>query len=70
MIEVLINGQAQEVAEGSNIEQIVEQIVEQFAGSGPFAVALNGQFVGKENYAKTAVTKADKIDILSPIQGG
>lgn len=66
MIEILINGQAQEVAMGARIEQLVEQ----FAGSGPFAVALNGQFVGKENYAKTMVVAADKIDILSPIQGG
>lgn len=66
MIEVLINGQEQQVAEGCHIEQLVEQ----FAGRGPFAVALNGQFVGKENYDKTSVVAADKIDILSPIQGG
>ena len=66
MIEVLINGQSQQVAKDSPIQNIVEQ----FAGAGPFAVALNGQFVGKENYGKTSVNAKDKIDILSPIQGG
>ena len=66
MIEVFINDKAQQVAKGVSIEQLVSQ----FAGAGPFAVALNGEFVGKENYDKTAVSDKDKIDILSPIQGG
>lgn len=66
MIEILVNGQARKVA----MDESIEHLIAQYAGGGPIAVALNGQFVGKENYAKTTVVANDKIDILSPIQGG
>ena len=35
-----------------------------------FALALNGDFVGKDDYSSTAVKPNDSIDILFPIQGG
>jgi len=35
-----------------------------------FAVALNGEFVSKENYEQTTVSSGDSIDVLFPIQGG
>jgi len=35
-----------------------------------FAVALNGEFVSKENYEQTAVSSGDSLDVLFPIQGG
>ncbi len=35
-----------------------------------FAVALNGDFIGKEDYQTTAISTGDSIDILFPIQGG
>ncbi|AOW77384.1 hypothetical protein A3Q34_11245 [Colwellia sp. PAMC 20917] len=35
-----------------------------------FAVALNGDFVGKADYQKTIINQGDSIDILFPIQGG
>lgn len=35
-----------------------------------FAVALNGNFIGKESYQKTLVNDGDSVDILQPIQGG
>jgi sulfur carrier protein len=35
-----------------------------------FAVALNGDFVSREDYDKTSVKNGDSIDILLPIQGG
>jgi len=35
-----------------------------------FAVALNGNFVGKTDYDKTMVTNGDSLDVLQPIQGG
>lgn len=36
----------------------------------PFAVALNGEFVGKKDYQQTPVNQGDSIDVLFPIQGG
>lgn len=35
-----------------------------------FAVALNGDFVGKEDYQKTMLNNGDSLDVLQPIQGG
>lgn len=35
-----------------------------------FAVALNGNFVGKTDYDTTIVNNGDSLDILQPIQGG
>ena len=35
-----------------------------------FAVALNGDFVGKADYDTTLVNNGDSLDVLLPIQGG
>jgi len=35
-----------------------------------FAVALNGDFVGKSDYDTTIVKNGDSLDVLQPIQGG
>lgn len=35
-----------------------------------FAVALNGDFIGKADYDTTMVKNGDSLDILQPIQGG
>lgn len=35
-----------------------------------FAVALNGDFVGKTDYDVTMVKNGDSLDVLQPIQGG
>ncbi len=35
-----------------------------------FAVALNGDFVGKTDYDTTQVQNGDSLDVLQPIQGG
>ncbi|MCI2282158.1 sulfur carrier protein ThiS [Colwellia sp. MSW7] len=35
-----------------------------------FAVALNGDFVGKTDYDTTIVNNGDSLDVLQPIQGG
>ncbi|TYK66564.1 sulfur carrier protein ThiS [Colwellia echini] len=35
-----------------------------------FAVALNGDFVGKADYDNILVKNGDSLDVLQPIQGG
>jgi sulfur carrier protein len=35
-----------------------------------FAVALNGDFVGKTDYDNVMVKNGDSLDVLLPIQGG
>lgn len=40
------------------------------AQQSTFAVALNGDFIGKADYHSTLVKTGDSLDILLPIQGG
>ncbi len=40
------------------------------AQQSTFAVALNGDFVGKGDYPHTLVKNGDSLDVLQPIQGG
>jgi len=35
-----------------------------------FAVAVNGDFVGKDSYSNTVLQSNDSIDVLFPIVGG
>mgnify|MGYP000035323087 FL=1 len=35
-----------------------------------FAVALNGDFVGKADYDNTLLSSGDSLDVFQPIQGG
>jgi sulfur carrier protein len=35
-----------------------------------FAVALNGDFVGKAYHQQTLINQGDSVDVLFPIQGG
>jgi len=35
-----------------------------------FAVALNGDFVGRADYDTALVKNGDSLDVLQPIQGG
>ena len=38
--------------------------------NGPIATALNGQFVAAHARATTALQNGDRIEALSPMQGG
>ncbi|WNO11028.1 sulfur carrier protein ThiS [Teredinibacter sp. KSP-S5-2] len=35
-----------------------------------FAIAINQQFIPKENYANKIIDHGDTIEVLSPMQGG
>lgn len=61
-----VNNQSATSVEGGTLADVIEQ----FGASGLFAVALNGQFVSKQDYHHTALTADDRIEILSPITGG
>jgi sulfur carrier protein len=65
-MQVLVNNQKFELVEPHTVANTVTL----FGANGPFAVALNGQFVAKGLYSSTKISVNDKIDILSPIQGG
>ncbi len=38
--------------------------------NGPFAAAVNLQFVPKTRYAQTPLAEGDQIEIIAPVTGG
>ena len=65
-MKVVVNNQTMDIDDQATLACVVKQ----FAAQGQFAVAHNGRFVSKQHYQTTQLTLADKIEILSPIQGG
>ena len=54
----------------STSSNCLSEIVAQYGAKVPFAVAVNGEFIAKSNYAVTQVQPDDLVDIVTPIFGG
>jgi len=65
-MNIEINGNSVSIA-SSELSQILSEHVD---NSAPFAVAINETFIPKSQYEGTTVNENDKIEILSPMQGG
>lgn len=64
-MNILLNDQPTETAAKDLAGLVVELNIE-----GAFALALNENFVPKSQYANTLVNENDRIEIVSPMQGG
>ena len=71
MKNIHINGELH-AFEAGQVETLAHALALFFNGQAQstFALALNGNFVGKSDYASTPVSSGDSIDIMLPIQGG
>jgi sulfur carrier protein len=72
-MQIYINGNSFELADAEatiNIEIALVQALPEKQLQQSFALALNGDFVGKDDYADTELVNNDSIDILFPIVGG
>ncbi len=70
-MKVFINGQSITVEEKQpTILIALQQYLTADQQKQSFAIALNGDFVGRTEYQQTSVNQNDSIDILFPIQGG
>ena len=67
MIEIIVNGEKRTVQDGINIKEMILEIGYTKEG---FALALNGTFVAIKAYEYTRVKARDRVEILSPVQGG
>lgn len=66
-MKLTINGEKQEVP----AEQTIEGIVTQLGYDGQaVAVAVNGDFVPRSEYAQTRLNEGDEVEIVAPIAGG
>ena len=66
-MKISINGEIKEFKEKT---LSVKELLEQMSYGKGIAVALNETFVIKTKYAETIINDGDRLDILSPVQGG
>jgi sulfur carrier protein len=65
-MSVLVNGRMQNLPEPPTLAALL--VV--FAPPIPFAVACNGEFIPRANYARCEIHPGDHIDIVHPAAGG
>lgn len=69
-MNIYINGQTITLTANNILSAALEQFLTTEQQQLSFAVALNGDFIGKPHYGSTQISDGDSIDILFPIQGG
>ena len=72
-MQIYINGNTVELAKNAasvNIQMVLENSLPESQQQQSFALAVNGDFIGKDDYAITELKNNDSIDILFPIVGG
>jgi|TARA_B110000211_G_scaffold233454_1_gene299756 sulfur carrier protein len=72
-MKIYINGVALELPNASKqscIDQVLIKAIPINKQQQSFALALNGEFIGREDYQHTVVKDNDSIDLLFPIVGG
>jgi sulfur carrier protein len=71
-MKVLVNGEAREFPEGSNVTDVIAAVT---GRSGPeetsgIAAALNDEVVRRREWAATTLKEADRLEVLTAVQGG
>ncbi|HQR73501.1 MAG TPA: sulfur carrier protein ThiS [Sulfurovum sp.] len=67
MIEIIVNGERKMIPEGLSVKEAIGALEYKTEG---FALALNGTFVAINAYESTFIQANDRLEILSPVQGG
>jgi len=70
-MNIYINGKNQKLdAKQTTLAMALSLFLNDNQTNSSFAVAVNGEFIGKEYYDKTVLSTDDSIDVLFPIVGG
>ncbi|WP_299769473.1 sulfur carrier protein ThiS [uncultured Pseudoteredinibacter sp.] len=72
-MNITLNGKNIEIAQYNTLNDFFSSLKEE--GSAlqvpkQFAVALNGNFVPREQYDKSSLQEGDELELLVPMQGG
>ena len=67
MIDIIVNGETKSINDTLNIKEMLQEL--HYTKEG-FAIALNETFVAISTYENTYLKAGDKVEILSPVQGG
>ncbi|GII04962.1 sulfur carrier protein ThiS [Planobispora takensis] len=66
-MNVTINGTAHELPSGATVSQAVRKLTEATSG---VAVAVNDEVVSRGAWDSTALAEADRVEVLTAVQGG
>jgi sulfur carrier protein len=66
-MKITVNGAEHEASDGSSVAGVVASVTERPTG---VAVALNGEVVPRTDWTTTIVREADRIEVLTAVQGG
>ncbi|MBC6461267.1 sulfur carrier protein ThiS [Actinomadura sp. HBU206391] len=66
-MKVIVNGDPHEVPEGATVAGVVADVTSATAG---IAVALNDEVVRRAEWTTTTVREADRLEVLTAVQGG
>ena len=65
-MDIQINQKPLSLPEGATIADALTA----YGAHPPFAVALNGYFVARVQYAARTLQTGDRLDVVSPVAGG
>lgn len=66
-MNISLNGEPRHLPDGSPLQAIVEEAEKT---SVPYSIAVNGTFVPRGRYAEVRLADGDRVDIVTPMQGG
>ena len=66
-MKITVNGAEHEAEDDASVAGVVASVTAQAAG---VAVALNDQVVPRAHWKTTIVREADRIEVLTAVQGG
>jgi sulfur carrier protein len=66
-IQVKLNGEPRELAEGSTVVQAVAALT---AAASGVAAAVNGVVVPRGSWAATLLRDGDQVEVVTAVQGG
>jgi sulfur carrier protein len=64
---VIVNGRPREIPDGATVADVIATVTRAIAG---VAVALNDEVVRRAEWPTTAVRDADRLEVLTAVQGG
>lgn len=67
MLTVCLNNQPQTL---NGPQPLSDFLAQQTELEQPFAVAINGEFVPRSQYAEVTLQDGDALDVVSPVGGG
>jgi len=67
MLHILVNNQPINLPAGSTVSDALAAFGH---AQGPFAVALNDEFLPKSRYGQQALSDGDTLDLVTPVGGG